>query len=1103
MPIPVLSAQSPSFGRISWPAFAIQYAGVGYGVPAYNTEKKFTWWRYNSGSPTLNVGDVLPDGLLKNGSVTNADFANPSSLGVGRAANWTAKGWPSLGAAGQTPRRVLAPADGELWTASDWTRNFAGGVSEPTPGTFRKTSGTTGWTGQVYSTQGFIKNLYLSATTEATTGDSSMIGLNSDPATDASYVSLDYSWYAAGDHWEIFENGGSVLAGMTRAAGDVVRIEYDGVNVKYLLNGVLKRTVARAQGAALYLDSSFNDVVAQGFKDVRFGPIDVSSLTRQSLEFKTGTGVTAATDSCSAGTNEIYGVQPGMRIYWQAELSAPVDVAGVSLRYNDQTGTERLDLGFDNQTVGPVTNNRVNGSFVVPAGISGIQPFVLLHAPTAGANKVLYVKSFDLSLTPIEPALTDDDLLLFLNKNGVPVNAMSASVLDGSLIVTESIYADAIGANQITSEHILAGAIKAVHIETGSITSDQIGAKAIKADNLEANVLSAGFTLTGALQVGTSYWNPTQGFVIPGVVTLAASGASITAALTATSLTVQKDLLIQGSSNQIKGVLNVANGISTPTQAPALSYGWNNVGAARAMPYGNVSFGLAPSLTDTLILLCADSFYGGGISSIVKSTGAANPFPLWGSEGRSWTTKFSPTGGITTVNGSYFLLGQDANRSDRWYIYRLDSSYNKTAEVYVNNWSNSGGLNGPVAPGGRPSIGNDGTNVIVGYADGGNNLVLDTYSTTSFSILSSRTNYSFAGIGNNSIGFVGSGTYDFGAGRIIFMIDGYGAVTYASADASRTVPSDFQMAGSVTSRGYWWDGTRFWSAGLDGVLRTHGTNPFIVTNDASYTWYDGDATSGSVPHESSASPAASLSRAARTVVTVTTPLAPDSGVTDATQRDKANKVRVYMGTNGSSRRLQNGGDLGVDGNGVTNRVLTLDVLATGSVVENASGVATFATAANSPGVLQSAGSSSTVGWQLYGNGDAFFSGIVAGEAFRTWQAFNTGGNLNLSGTTYVDIPGETLTITCPGPSAVYLVRNDSYASTNANHTAIGRLLVDGTAQSGSWVAEGPALTIGFTWRVTGLSAGSHTFKMQAAMAAAGQVGLVAGTPNGSLMIERK
>lgn len=69
MAYPVLTANSPSFGYIAWTAFSIRYAGATYSVSAGNTNKKFVWWRYNNGTPVLEAGDVLPDGLGVSGNV--------------------------------------------------------------------------------------------------------------------------------------------------------------------------------------------------------------------------------------------------------------------------------------------------------------------------------------------------------------------------------------------------------------------------------------------------------------------------------------------------------------------------------------------------------------------------------------------------------------------------------------------------------------------------------------------------------------------------------------------------------------------------------------------------------------------------------------------------------------------------------------------------------------------------------------------------------------------------------------------------------------------------------------------------------------------------
>lgn len=61
-------------------------------------------------------------------------------------------------------------------------------------------------------------------------------------------------------------------------------------------------------------------------------------------------------------------------------------------------------------------------------------------------------------------ALTDDDCLLFLNRNGLPVNALTASMTYGDLIVPGTILAQNIGAHIIDSTLIKAGGITAQNL---------------------------------------------------------------------------------------------------------------------------------------------------------------------------------------------------------------------------------------------------------------------------------------------------------------------------------------------------------------------------------------------------------------------------------------------------------------------------------------------------------------------------------------------------------------------------------------------------------------------------------------------------------------
>ena len=87
-----------------------------------------------------------------------------------------------------------------------------------------------------------------------------MVGLNSDPTTDSGYGSIDYCWYVTWDSGNpsyIFQNGTNVFTAGVYTTATLFEIIYDGVNVKYYMDGVLKYTSLVSPTLPLYLDSSF------------------------------------------------------------------------------------------------------------------------------------------------------------------------------------------------------------------------------------------------------------------------------------------------------------------------------------------------------------------------------------------------------------------------------------------------------------------------------------------------------------------------------------------------------------------------------------------------------------------------------------------------------------------------------------------------------------------------------------------------------------------------------------------------------------------------------------------------------------------------------
>lgn len=172
--------------------------------------------------------------------------------------------------------------DSSTFNDYTWTPNYAGGVNSPSTASYRKSSGNSNvWDGHVYSSEGFAKNVHVTFKASQTNAYL-MVGLNSDPAADANYSSLDYAWYPRNDGiLEIYESNASIGTFGAYTTSTVLSVVYDGTNVIYLKDGTIMRTVARAVGSLLYLDSSFYTLNG-AVNSVRFGQIgtDIAASAR-------------------------------------------------------------------------------------------------------------------------------------------------------------------------------------------------------------------------------------------------------------------------------------------------------------------------------------------------------------------------------------------------------------------------------------------------------------------------------------------------------------------------------------------------------------------------------------------------------------------------------------------------------------------------------------------------------------------------------------------------------------------------------------------------------------------------------------------------------
>jgi len=162
-----------------------------------------------------------------------------------------------------------------------WTpvpRGGGGATMIATASTIEKSGGTGAYDSDCYSVESYPA-CYVSFRAAQTTAEI-LVGLNTDPATDTNYTSLDYSFCLRTDgSLDLFESGTNVLDNVSGGydTSTVLAITYDGERVQYLRNGSVVRSVVIG-AATLALDSSF---YTPGGKivDVKFGPQGFAGAT--------------------------------------------------------------------------------------------------------------------------------------------------------------------------------------------------------------------------------------------------------------------------------------------------------------------------------------------------------------------------------------------------------------------------------------------------------------------------------------------------------------------------------------------------------------------------------------------------------------------------------------------------------------------------------------------------------------------------------------------------------------------------------------------------------------------------------------------------------
>lgn len=151
-----------------------------------------------------------------------------------------------------------------------------------------KTGATSAWDESIRSRDGYTGGAIASGA-PAQADKFLMFGLNTDPATDSNYTSIDYAIEGTGSgDLYAYESGTGTAIG-TYIAGDQLAVAYDGADVVYSKNGAVLRTVAAPLGLKLFFDSSFNQQGAR-LNSVKFAPLSpVAGITTRRIVDQAGT----------------------------------------------------------------------------------------------------------------------------------------------------------------------------------------------------------------------------------------------------------------------------------------------------------------------------------------------------------------------------------------------------------------------------------------------------------------------------------------------------------------------------------------------------------------------------------------------------------------------------------------------------------------------------------------------------------------------------------------------------------------------------------------------------------------------------------------------
>jgi hypothetical protein len=249
------------------------------------------------------------------------------------------------------------------------TKYVSTGNCRATDLSFRKNGGADSFDSSVYSIDGYT-TCHLQFKLGA---NSFAVGLSTSPSVDNGF-SIGFAWVVNGDSGaDMYENGVLAALGAGVSSANELAITYDGANLRYYIDRIVRRTVPLI-GAKLYLDSSFQKP-GSSINSIRFGPgpdfedlmigtreLTASAATDAYSAVRTGSGLNVSSGGGGFGTTIVL-AEPAFVL-----VTGVAFPSGVVELYAFANAERNVNHGSFTSTQLPDPSYIVTGYFSLPAG---------------------------------------------------------------------------------------------------------------------------------------------------------------------------------------------------------------------------------------------------------------------------------------------------------------------------------------------------------------------------------------------------------------------------------------------------------------------------------------------------------------------------------------------------------------------------------------------------------------------------------------------------------------------------------------------------------------------------------------------------------------